>query len=265
MAIGHLAVRPHTRKRGHSASAGLAYRHGVKLVDIRSGEIHNYESRARQDVVACAEVVAPPRWVGGQDLQVLADAIEKAEKRKDSQLFRDVQVALPHELDEDELRVLTIDFSSFLSKRYDTPVAWAVHRPGRGEPSNIHAHICLPTRKLNNAGDALGEKLRQLSVRPQGPREIVLMRNTWQEQANDFLGRAGEAARVHVGRRLDAKPEPTLPRRATKAQRAAHRDAVARYRRENAWRERRYAEKAEVRVYGDKKKKRKKEAKKDDE
>ena len=250
MAIGHFAVRAHSRKQGHSASAGLAYRHGTRLVNNQTGTIHDYRYRTRPDeaVVAGDDLEAPDRWMGGKDLQWFADAIEQAEKRKDAQLFRDVQIALPHELDESKQIELSAQFARFLVTRYDTPTAWAVHRPGENEPRNVHVHICLPTRKLNDRGDAFGEKLRQLSVWPDGPQEIVLMRNEWQEHANRCLEEAGLDARVHVGQRLDGPPEPTLPRTATEAMRERHKEEVARFRKQNADRTARYASKAVARA-----------------
>ena len=250
MAIGHLAVRAHSRKRGHSASAGLAYRHGVRLVNCQTGKIHDYRYRVRpdEDVVAGEGMEAPARWTGGGNLQFFADAIEKAEKRKDAQLFRDVQIALPHELVECRQIELAAEYAFFLVDRYDTPTAWAVHRPGKNEPRNVHVHICLPTRQLNESGDGFSEKLRQLSILPDGAKEIALMRNEWQDRANRYLEADGFEERVHVGRRLDGPPEPTLPRRASEEMRERHKERIKRFRKENAGRKARYASQSKARV-----------------
>ena len=250
MAIGHLAVRAHSRKRGHSAAAGLAYRHGARLVNRQNGSVHDYRYRVRpdEDVVAGEGMKAPWRWTGGTDLQFFADAIEKAEKRKDAQLFRDVQIALPHELVEDRQIELAAEYAFFLVERYDTPTAWAVHRPGKNEPRNVHVHICLPTRRLNEGGDGFSVKLRQLSILPDGAREITLMRNEWQDRANQYLAADGFEERVHVGRRLDSHPEPTLPRNATAEMRERHKERLKRFREQNAGRKARYAPKAKARI-----------------
>ena len=269
MAIGHLAVRVHSRGNGRSTAAGLAYRHGAELVDKTTGEVHDYRKRVRGDSADVLEwgVESPSRWKGLDDLQYLADRIEEAEKRKDSQLFRDVQIALPHELDDSRRIDLCIHFARLLTYRYDTPAAWAIHGPHSlkkkkyrrnrsysermdEDVRNIHVHISLPTRALDSSGEAFAAKLTNLSDWPEGPREIAFMRNTWQDMANKNLEEAGIDARVHVGKRLDGPPEPTLPRTASVAMRKSHRKRVMQFRAEAArlGREPKYAPRAIARV-----------------
>ena len=205
MAIGHISVRSHSRRAGHTAAAALAYRAGAKLTD-RDGCVHDYRNRARAQELVADGVTAPERWPHGADLQVLSDAIEVAEKRRDARLCRDVQVACPHELTEERQIELVERFAMNLRERYDTPVAWAVHRPGKddqdADPRNVHAHIILPTRSLNEAGDGFGCKLRVLDAAATGPNEVSAMRNTWADFANDALSNAGIAPSVNVGRKL---------------------------------------------------------------
>ena len=200
MAIGHVAVRTHNRCRRHTAAAALAYRAGERLRD-RVGCVHDYRRRGRTEAIRDCGVSAPKRWAGSQDLQVLADTIEVAEKRKDSRLLRDFQVALPCELSRDQQITLARDFSNLLTDRYDTPVAWAVHQPAEGEDErNIHAHLVVPTRSLNEAGDAFGAKLRLLDCPRTASEEITKVRNRWADLANAALIQAGKHERVNVGR-----------------------------------------------------------------
>ena len=206
MAIGHFALRTHSRKRQHTAAGALAYRAGDRLVDS-NGIVHDYRNRARSQSILESGVSAPDRWAGEDDLQQLADAIECAEKRKDSRLLRDCQMALPAELKEAQQIEVAQGFAAFLRDRYDTPVAWAVHRPDPGDEEaderNVHAHLILPTRSLNEDGDAFGAKLRVLDCAGTSSQEVAELRNQWADYANSALEGAGEAARVNVGQKCD--------------------------------------------------------------
>ena len=217
MAIGHISIRVHTRSKGHSAAAGLAYRMGVDLVDSRTGVEHLYARRTKYgDIVGCG--MAGAGAFG--DVAALAVAIEAAEKRKNSSLMRDVQVALPWELNDKQCADLTAEFSALLAQRYRTHTAWSVHRPDkRGDARNTHSHIVVPTRELDNG--VFGKKLRILDDHKTGRVEVAEIRQLWERTANTHLARAGHAARVDVSRREDGNPVPTLGRGCTAIEREA--------------------------------------------
>ena len=217
MAIGHISIRVHTRSKGHSAAAGLAYRMGVDLVDPRTGVEHLYARRTKYgDIVDCGMAGAG----GFDDVAALAAAIEAAEKRKNSSLMRDVQVALPWELKEEQCTSLTAEFAALLAQRYRTHTAWSVHRPDkRGDARNTHSHIVVPTRELENG--VFGKKLRVLDDHKTGRVEVAEIRQLWERTANTHLARAGHAARVDVSRREDGNPVPTLGRGCTAIEREA--------------------------------------------
>ena len=222
MAIGHISIRVHTRSKGHSAAAGLAYRMGVDLVDPRTGVEHLYARRTRYgDIVDCG--MSGAGLFG--DVAALAAAIEAAEKRKNSSLMRDVQIALPWELNDEQCVALTSEFSELLARRYRTHTAWSVHRPDkRGDARNKHGHIAVPTRELDAVGGGFGKKLRILDEHKTGRIEVAEIRQLWEEGANTHLERAGHAARVYVGRRDDGNPVPTLGAGCTAIEREAAED-----------------------------------------
>ena len=203
MAIGHIAVRAHSRANGHSAAAALAYRFGCALTCSRTGERHDFSRRSqREEVMACDLTPGP-----FADVAALARAIEDAERRKNSTICRDVQIALPAELDAPARTALAERFAAELAQRYGTVTAWAVHRPDRrSDARNHHAHIVLPTRSLDGTG--FGKKIRILDDRKRGPAEIKAIRARWEETANAALIEAGLDARVHTGRTTN--PAPTL-------------------------------------------------------
>ena len=217
MAVGHIAIRVHSRSQGHTAAAALAYRHGETVRCARTGAEHNYTKR--RGVVS--QGVASDSSCKLNDLGTIAAAMEGAERRRNSRLLRDVQVALPCELDTDERTRLTSDFAEELAVRYGTVCPWAVHLPDRkGDARNHHAHIVLPTRKLNAAGDGFGNKLRILDDATTGPEEITSLRELWQTIANRALEREGLEAKVDVGR--TAFPQPTLGSACTAIERKEH-------------------------------------------
>ena len=155
------------------------------------------------------------------DVSSFAAAIEAAEKRKNSSLMRDVQVALPCELNAEQCVALTSEFSELLARRYRTHTAWTVHRPDkRGDARNKHGHIVVPTRELDDTG-GFGKKLRILDERRTGRVEVAEIRRLWEERANTHLERAGHVERVYVGRREDGNPVPTLGAGCTAIEREA--------------------------------------------
>ena len=96
MAIFHLSVKTVSRSAGRSATAAAAYRAGVKITDERTGEIHDY---TRKGGVESAAVILPdnaPEWA--RDRAQLWNAAEQAEKRKNSTVAREFEIALPAEL-----------------------------------------------------------------------------------------------------------------------------------------------------------------------
>ena len=210
MAIGHVAVRSHSRSKGHTAAAGLAYRCGVALLCPRTGVQHDYSHRRG---VAAHGILAPVPTPLKKSLAALSWGIEAAEKRSDSKIGRDLQVALPHELALKDKILVTKLFTKRLTKRYKTVAAWAVHVPtarSDGDPRNTHAHVWMATRELNEETGALENKLLQLDERPQSRTEIREIRLLWERTVNKMLVKRYIDARVDVGRRADGDPAPTL-------------------------------------------------------
>ena len=231
MAIARIAVRAHSRRRGHSAAAAWAYRSGRCFTCARTGREHDYTPRSRRSDEIVKTGLA---WTGevegtpalARDEQQLLDAIEHAERRHDAKILRDIQLALPAGLGTETLVELVREYAQWVADEYHTLAMWAIHRPGRiGDGRNIHAHVLVPTRELEASGAAFGRKLRVLDDFKSGPVEICRLRNQWCESANARLERAGTGTRIHAGRRLDAPPMPTIPERFVVREYAAKRAA----------------------------------------
>ena len=194
MAIGHLSIRSHTRSAGHSVAAGLAYRFRTTLVDSRTGITHDYD---RPDDQAAASGFAygetQPSW-DPEDPQAWADAIESAERRKNSIVARDIDIALPHELTAAQRTELARTWASHVAHAYDVPVAWAVHQPSAySDARNHHAHFYVGTRALDPGTGLPGKKLREFTL-DGSSHTITKLRHEWQTVCNDALDAAEVAA-----------------------------------------------------------------------
>lgn len=108
---------------------------------------------------------------------------------------RDIILALPHELT-DEQRLDTVrEFAGALVGRYGVAVDFAIHAPDRrSDVRNYHAHILMTTRQIGPEG--FGAKTRALDDFTTGPREIEALRATWERIANRVLEQAGLDIRI---------------------------------------------------------------------
>ena len=96
MAIYHCTVKIFQRSKGRSAVAGAAYRSGTKLTNEWDGQTHDF---TRKRGIVHTEIMLPPHAPPEfQDRSTLWNSVEQIEKAKDSQLAREVEVALPVEL-----------------------------------------------------------------------------------------------------------------------------------------------------------------------
>lgn len=196
MAIYHLSIKPVSRSAGRSATAAAAYRAGVRITDERTGEIHDY---TRKGGVEFATIVAPLGVKGAYDREALWNAVELAEKRKDSRVAREFEIALPEELPADERRRVAVEFARELVDRYGIAADVAVHSPSRdGDNRNHHAHILCTTRQVKrgqNGELVLGEKISlELSEKKRadlglcpGAEEVTELRALWAQVANRAL------------------------------------------------------------------------------
>lgn len=203
MAVYHLSVKTFSRSRGQSATAAAAYRSGEKLVDHRTGEVHDY--RKRKGVVL-AQMVG----VEGVSREDLWNAAEAAENRKNSTVAREWEVALPMELNDKQRSALTLDFSREILQRHGVVVDCCIHSPRKDEGLNFHAHILTSTRRWD--GEKFGEKARELDDKKTG--EVDYWRQRWAELCNEHLARAGKTARIdHRSYKEQGKvlvPQPKL-------------------------------------------------------
>lgn len=182
MAIYHLSVKTFSRSKGQSATAAVAYRAGEKIKCDYEGRTHDYTKKS--DVLH-SEIFLPenaPSWA--MDREQLWNQVEHAEKRKNSTIAREFEVALPHELNEQQRIALVQDFSRQIVARHGCAVDAHLHNDNsRTKKQNFHAHIMLSTRRLEQ--DGFTTKTRELDEKKSG--EVVYWREQWAETTNRHL------------------------------------------------------------------------------
>ena len=198
MAIYHLHVESIGRGAGRSVVAAAAYRRCTRMDDERTGLAHDY--RAKGGHVAGG-------MVGWHDEPAaLWNAAEATERHPRAMLAREVQIALPRDLDDDGRRRLVEGFAVWLRDRHGIAVQWDIHRPDRpAEADNPHAHLLLTTRAVGADG-RFGAKTRELDKSTTSGTHIEAWRAEWERAVNAELAAIGRAARVDC-RSLRAKAE----------------------------------------------------------
>ena len=147
MAIYHMEAKVVSRGSGRSAVAASAYMSCSRMYNDYDGIQHDY---TRKHGLIYQEVMlppmAPPEW---KDREQLWNAVEAAEKTKDSRLAREFVVALPIELDTDSNISLLRDFIQKNFVALGMCADFAIHDT---DGHNPHAHILLTVRPLNENG-----------------------------------------------------------------------------------------------------------------
>lgn len=198
-------MKPISRGQGRSATGAAAYRSCSLIRDERTAELHDY---TRKRGLEHAEIVLPTRaakldvqWA--RDRSQLWNAAELAEKRRDSRVAREYEVALPHELSKAQRLELVRAFSQDLANRYSVAVDFAIHKPHRtGDTRNTHAHILTTTREITPTGMGaktvieLGDRDRAKLGLDAAADELTRTRERWAEMTNRALERAQVSERV---------------------------------------------------------------------
>ncbi len=189
MAIFHLSVKVISRSSGRSAVAAAAYRGAERLHDERLDRDHDFTNK---DGVVHSEVMLPegaPEEFA--DREKLWNAVEAAEKRKDAQLSREVEFAIPRELTKEQGIELARDFAEveFVEKGMiaDLNVHWDIGADGQPKP---HAHVMLTMREVGK--DGFGTKVREWNKASQ----VEQWRERWAEHVNERLAELDIDARI---------------------------------------------------------------------
>ena len=206
----HCNLGAHSRSKGQSATAGAAYRAGERVVDERTGIVHDYTRRSGierdENGKLAVELFAPkdaPQWA--HDRATVWNESERANTRKNSTVAREFKMAFPADLGFESRREMIREFCKELVEKHGVVADYAMHLPGRregeeGHNRNYHAHVLMSTHRMGP--DGFTEKSRELDDRKTGPELTVLWKKIWAEKCARELDKAGlkvEAERWRYG------------------------------------------------------------------
>jgi Ti-type conjugative transfer relaxase TraA len=203
MAIYHFSAKVVSRANGSSAVASAAYRAAERLTDERLGRDHDFTNKAG---VVHSEIMLPegaPERLA--DRETLWNEVEAGEVRKDAQLARDVEFAIPREMREADGIQLAHDFVAreFVARGMiaDLNVHWDKATDGSPKP---HAHVMLSMREVGP--DGFGQKERDWNSSDL----LKEWRGNWADHVNTRMAELGLEARVDH-RTLEAQGIPLEP------------------------------------------------------
>lgn len=204
MAIYHFSAKVIGRGTGRSAVAAAAYRSASRLEDERLGRAHDFTDKPG---VVHSEVMLPeaaPERL--RDRETLWNEVEATERRKDAQLAREVEFAIPRELTKEQGIALAREFvqREFVDHGMvaDLNVHWDIGADGEAKP---HAHVMLAMREVGPNG--FGAKVREWNATAL----LQQWRERWADHANERLRALGITARIdhrsHEARGVELEPQ----------------------------------------------------------
>lgn len=180
MAIYHFSGTIISRSQGRSVVACAAYRSGERLHDARYDKIHDY---TKKEDVAHTEILLPEQAPAlFSNRETLWNFVEACEKRKDAQLAREFNFALPRELTLEQNITLAREFvtQEFVKKGMIADLC--IHNdPMPNGERQPHAHVMLTLRQVTPEG--FGQKVREWNDKEY----LLVWRKAWAEIANRHL------------------------------------------------------------------------------
>lgn len=176
IAIYHCSIKIIKRSEGRSAVAAAAYRSGERLVNEWDGMTHDYTKKGG---IVHSEIILPAH--APQDFQnrsTLWNSIEQVEKSRNAQLAREVEIALPVELDRTEQIALVRTYIKDAFVATGMCADFAIHDKGDGNP---HAHILLTLRPLEHDG-TWGAKCRKEYLLDENGQRIPDGKGCWKNR-----------------------------------------------------------------------------------
>jgi len=145
-----------SRGKGQSAIASAAYRAGEKITNEQTGITHDY---TKKQGVAKSVIILPENAPEEfYNRSTLWNAVERVEKASNSQLAREIEIALPKELSYMNKQALAFDY---VKKNFTSKGMIADMNFHNLDSDNPHVHIMLTMRPFNEDG-TWGDKQRKV-------------------------------------------------------------------------------------------------------
>lgn len=191
MASYHFSAKIVGRSDGRSAVAAAAYRSGSMIERAETGDMQDYR---RKGGVVSVDLLTPdhaPVWA--RDRSQLWNGVEAVETRKNSQLAREFELALPNELSASQARALVIGWArrELISRGMVADVCVHDPEPVPGKGRNCHAHVLCTVRGFD------GDDWARTKNRTWNDKALLEhWRESWAEAQNAALQAAGCVDRV---------------------------------------------------------------------
>ena len=204
MAIQFARIEIVSRKDGKNACCKAAYNARTIIQDQQTGITYDFTKKGGN--VYHAILLPEHADKKFKNPEILMNAVERHEKRKNSQLLKDVVIALPDE------KELSLEDRIAITHEIVDEMAWVqnglavqidIHRPHDGE-QNWHAHVLLLTRRFTDDGKDLGAKATDLNPEFKNikggkgfiiPEEVIIHERA-KEVINQYFAKIGLDKRV---------------------------------------------------------------------
>ncbi|HQS83638.1 MAG: hypothetical protein B7Y25_02165 [Alphaproteobacteria bacterium 16-39-46] len=225
MANYHFTTEIISRGQGRSGVQKLAYCADVVLRDKRLNEEFNRPKKTGEVHVELSLPDNAPQWIidientlkydAQNALQKLSDIVEESEKRKDAQIYREIEVSLPEELTREENIKLVEEYMHDVFGSGGRLSINCFHFDEEHGQKKPHCHIFLLTRVLEKNG--LSDMKVEDSLFFKNKKSILLdWREKWASLQNRYLERNGFDVRVdhrsYEARDIDLIPQPKFGR-----------------------------------------------------
>jgi len=206
MAIYHLHIDSYRRSRGRTAVGGMAYRRGVKAACRYSGKHYNFRGKGEVAFSGFVNVDGDKTdYTKLENLIRLYESVEQHETHCRATVGREIEAALPVELNLEQQTALILGFIQEVKQSADAERAFfdfSIHH----KPNNPHVHICMSEREQLSPFIFSKTKRRHWD----GKDFVKLCRQIWERRTNEALATAGFNQRVdcrsHAERRIDLLP-----------------------------------------------------------
>lgn len=177
--------------KGRTACGSSAYRSCDRIID-NAGHVHDYRHKGGYVTGGIELPAGAPEEL--RNRQTLWSRHEEKDVRKDAELFREITVALPNELDYEASASVIRQLVKPLTDR-GMCVQWDIHDTTKEGQRNLHAHLMVTMRTLQPDG-TFGNKNRSWNRYNGGLNVADLLRPEAARLMNEELARIGSSERV---------------------------------------------------------------------
>lgn len=196
-----------SRAKNQNVVAKSAYNSASKVKDYKEDEVKDFTKKSCDFSMILAQDHVPEEY---KDREYLWNKVHETEKRKDSQLAREIIISLPNEFDNNDNIELTKEFAESL-KDEGMIVDLNIHKLNTNNP---HAHLLCTLRGIDETGKFEPKRKGNEFIRDWNTKEKNLeWRKRWADTQNKHLEKHGFKERVselsYKDQQLDLEPTKT--------------------------------------------------------